>query len=248
MRDLFDFRDEKPDRKVLRHKIEGNKICSGVFDDRVLMTLYSLSRKKKLDTISSIISTGKEASVFSGKLGDKDIAIKIYMIETSNFKDMTKYIKGDPRFSIGKKRHEVVFAWASKEYKNLSRVEGEVCCPKPIAVERNVLVMEFIGGDGVAAPKLKDSPPKKPGEYLKSILSDMRAMYKKGIVHGDLSEYNILNWEKPVLIDFSMGVVLEHPLSEELVERDVKNILKYFKKLGVERDFDETIAYVKAKG
>lgn len=244
----FDFRDEKPDRKVLRHRIEGDKIGSNVFCDRTLMTLYRLARKKKLDLLCGLVSAGKEASVFHGKLGEKDIAVKIYMIESSNFRDMRKYIEGDPRFSVGRKLHEVVFAWASKEYRNLQKAHGRVSCPKPIAVERNVLVMEFIGEDGVPAPKLKETKPGKPAEYLKNILKDLRAMHKLGLVHGDLSEYNILDWGKPVLIDFSMGVVLDHPLSSELLERDVRNILKYFNKLGVKKDYDKTLAYVKSGG
>jgi RIO kinase 1 len=73
----------------------------------------------------------------------------------------------------------------------------------------------------------------------------MRAMYKLGLVHGDVSEYNILDWKKPVLIDFSMGVVLEHPLAQELIVRDVTNTLKYFEKLGVKKDYNKTLAYVK---
>jgi RIO kinase 1 len=245
MQDILDFRDEKPDRKVLHHSIEVGNIGSGVFDDRTLMTLYSLVKKRKLDRLCSMVSRGKEASIFHGRLGRKDVAVKIYMIETSNFRDMVRYIDGDPRFSVGKKRHELVFEWASKEYKNLRRVEGKVTSPKPIAVERNVLVMEFVGKDGVPAPKLKDSKIENPKEYLTEILKNMRAMYKLGLVHGDVSEYNILDWKKPVLIDFSMGVVLEHPLAQELIVRDVTNTLKYFEKLGVKKDYNKTLAYVK---
>ena len=73
-------------------------------------------------------------------------------------------------------------------------------------------------------------------------------MYKVGLIHGDLSSFNILNHNnKPVLIDFSQGTLVRTPNSEELLERDVRNILKFFKKLGIDEDFEETLKKVRGK-
>jgi len=56
-----------------------------------------------------------------------------------------------------------------------------------------------------------------------------------GLVHGDLSEYNIMIWEeKPVICDISQAVLLDHPLSDQLLRRDIVNINNYFSELGVE--------------
>lgn len=63
----------------------------------------------------------------------------------------------------------------------------------------------------------------------------MRKLYKEGLIHGDLSSFNILNYrDKPYFIDFSQATLTKTPNSEELLERDVRNICDFFKKRGVE--------------
>lgn len=228
-------------------KSELRKISEGVFDQSTLAALYRLSRKGCLDEIKGIISTGKESNVYHGLLGDEEIAIKIYKGETSDFKTMEKYITGDRRFGGWRNRRQLVYSWAKKEFKNLSRVYDRVKCPRPICFEDNILVMSFIGERGVHAPRLKDLPPKNPGKFLKEITRYMREMYRKGMVHGDLSEYNILNWGEPVLIDFSMGVLLDHPLADELLKRDVANVLDYFRGFGIEGNGEDMLNFIKER-
>ncbi|HIE33975.1 MAG TPA: serine protein kinase RIO [Candidatus Altiarchaeales archaeon] len=226
-------------------EFELRKISGGVFDKSTLMTLYKLSRKGSLGEIRSIVSTGKEANVYHGISDDKDIAVKIYAIETSDFKTMGRYILGDRRFGEWKNRRQLIFNWAKKEFKNLKRAYPDVKCPMPIDVENNVLVMEFIGDDGIPAPRMKDFPPKRPRKYFKLIVEYIQKMYSFGIVHGDLSEYNILNWNEPVIIDFSMGVLREHPLAEELLVRDIRNICNYFRNFGINSNHEKILESVK---
>ncbi len=216
---------------------EMRKISGGVFDKSTLTSINELIRRGYLDELTGIISTGKEANVYHAILGEKELAVKLYLIDTSDFRRMDRYIKGDRRFSGWRNKRQLVFAWAQKEFCNLHRVYGTVKCPEPIVIEKNVLVMGFIGKDEVAAPKLKDAPPEDIETFLDKVMTQVKDMYSCGIVHGDLSEYNILNWnEEPYVIDLSMGVMPEHPLSEELLERDVRNTLNFFRKLGV-RDY-----------
>ena len=76
----------------------------------------------------------------------------------------------------------------------------------------------------------------------------MRLLHAAGMVHGDLSPYNILNYnEKPVLIDFSQSTVVKTPNSQELLERDIKNILQFFRKLGVKHEAEEILLQIKEK-
>jgi RIO kinase 1 len=106
--------------------------------------------------------------------------------------------------------------------------------PRPIAVEKNVLVMEFIGDKGIPAPRLKDSPHKNLSTTLRTILRYVKMLYSKGqIVHADLSEYNILMRKGPVIIDISQAVHIDHPLSKEYLKRDLENIVRYFSSLGI---------------
>lgn len=225
---------------------ELRKISEGVFDKSTLMALYKLFRMGHMDELKGIISTGKESNVYHGLSGGNDVAVKIYSIETSDFKTMDKYIRGDHRFPGWRNRRQMIYIWAHKEFQNLARVYGKIKCPKPIAVEKNILVMSFMGENGVSAPRMKDLPPDNPEKYLKKILGYIREIYKLGLVHCDLSEYNILNWRQPYLIDFSMGVLLDHPLAEEFLHRDVRNILTYFRKLGIEKNEGKVLDFVTA--
>ncbi len=225
---------------------ELRKISEGVFDKATLMSIYNVSRKGLLDELEGIISTGKEANVYFGRVGEGKVAVKIYLVETSDFKTMEKYILHDRRFSSWRNRRQLIYTWAMKEFRNLSILHGKIRCPKPLGVKNNVLVMELIGDCNTPAPRLKESMPDDPVLFFEKIKQYMRNMYKEGIVHGDLSEYNILNWEGPVIIDLSMGVLLDHPLAEELLRRDVRNIVKYFGKLGVKEDDESVIDFIKS--
>lgn len=71
-------------------------------------------------------------------------------------------------------------------------------------------------------------------------------MYRAGLVHADISEYNIMMSDPPTLIDFGQGVILSHPRAMEFLERDVRNILKYFAKFGCKKDFEKTMEWLKA--
>jgi RIO kinase 1 len=63
-------------------------------------------------------------------------------------------------------------------------------------------------------------------------------MYNKGgLVHSDLSAFNILYYrKKPYIIDLGQGVLLEHPRSLEFLKRDINNIVRYFKKYNIQND------------
>ncbi|MCD6575626.1 MAG: serine protein kinase RIO [Nanoarchaeota archaeon] len=228
----------------MRKDKEKFRVFKEVFSESTMRTIYKLSSDGYIDYIIGPISTGKEANVFLGKNFDGDsIAIKIYRIETSNFNNMWKYIYGDPRFEkVKKRRRDIVFAWAKKELKNLEiAFNAGVKVPEPITSRNNVLIMSFIGDSEMPAPIAKEVPPKNPNEWLKEILDYIKKMYNANLVHGDISEYNILNFnEVPYLIDFGQGVIKEYPLAEELLRNDIKNVLKWMKKLGVKTpDFEK---------
>jgi len=108
--------------------------------------------------------------------------------------------------------------------------------PKPIAVERNIVIMEFIGKDGVSAPSLKEQPPENPWKTYRALLTYMKRLYQKAeLVHGDLSEYNLMAWKgKLIVFDMSQSVPTSHPLAQFLLERDITNVNKFFSRQGVQ--------------
>jgi RIO kinase 1 len=224
------------------------KIYKDVFDESTMKAISKLASDGYIELVQGVIATGKEANVYLGKAPDgKEIALKIYRYETSSFNTMSKYIKGDNRFaSIKMKKRDIVKIWAKKEFKNLELAcKAGVRVPKPVIVRDNILIMEFIGENGNSAPTAKHLPPKEPKIWLQKVLNSIRALYiKERLIHGDLSEYNILNFdEEPVIIDMGQGVLTDHPAAEELLKKDIINILKWFKKLGVEVPDAEKVYY-----
>ncbi len=209
-----------------------------VFDRATVQAVLQLMRRKSLAELKGVVSAGKESRVYWGKSFDgKDLAVKIYLTSSSEFRrGMVKYIKGDPRFGdIPKSTRKLVIMWAKKEFKNYKALfDAGVSVPKPIDHYENVLVMEFIGREGVRAPLLKEVTLTYE-EYAKlfvNIINDVKKSYvKANLVHGDLSEFNIMIFEgKHYIIDVSQAVPLTHPISYELLVRDLKNIHRYFTK------------------
>lgn len=191
------------------------------------------------------IASGKESKIYLALNPDGEpIAVKIYLTSLSEFrKSIVKYIDGDLRF-VGIKRDtkSIVYTWAQKEFKNLEKaVEVGVRVPKPIDVYRNIVVMEFIGTEGGPSPTLKEVGVKDPIGALKTLMKYVQLLYQKArLVHGDLSEYNVMvKGEELVLFDLGQAVLTSHPLTSTLLSRDLNNLLSYFNRLKVIRSLPD---------
>ena len=243
---------EKFEQRFLREKprekgAESRKIEKEVFDDFTANTVWKLAIKGRIDYLGGVVSTGKEANVFKGWDRDGNVgAYKIYRMETSDFQAMWKYIEGDRRFEkTSPKKRQIVLAWCQKEFKNLDIARKAGCrVPEPHFHLNNILIMDFIG-DEHGAPLLKDVELESPDDVHWLVAKDMKNLYAAGLVHGDLSEFNLLWWdEKPWMIDMGQGVPLNHPRAREFLERDCNNIAKYFAKLGVKTSGGELLDYI----
>ena len=234
-------------KDLARHKTEG-----GVFSYATLESVGKLGSKGFIDQIKGPIATGKEADVFLGMRDGRKIVIKIFRFSSASyFKKPTvlQYILGDERFrKVKRSPRDLIKSWAMKEFRNLKKAqEAGVRAPKPFAIEKNVLVMQYIGEDKPAERLLK-SRLEDPEKTFREIIKQMRRLYKAGFVHADLSEYNILMLKgQPYLIDFGQGVLLKHPKAKEFLERDVRIICTFFRKLGVECDEDWTLNEIRGK-
>lgn len=233
-------RVERRDRMLRKDRSSEREVLEEVLDRSTLMTIYSFLNRGTIAEIYGAVKAGKEAKIYWGKTSDgEELAIKIYLITSSEFKKgMLPYIEGDPRFvHIRRDARSIVYIWAQKEFKNLQRAfVSRVKVPKPIAVNNNVLIMEFIGKNGVSAPLIKETRLKNPGRTYRQLFTYVKRLYQKAeLIHADLSEYNIMMWGgKPVLFDVSQAVSLEHPMAEVFLKRDINNLHRYFKKLDVD--------------
>ncbi|MCK5403056.1 serine protein kinase RIO [Candidatus Bathyarchaeota archaeon] len=233
---------EKRDRLLNKDRTSDRAVFEEVFDKSTLMTLYSLLNHGIVDKIFGVLKSGKESRIYRGVDSEGTvIALKIYLTVAIEFKKMLPYIQGDPRFKRTKRsKRSLVYAWAQKEFKNLQRayVAG-IYVPKPIHVKKNVLIMEFIGEGNIPVPTLKDKPPKNittARRMYKEIIRNVKTLYHKaGLIHGDLSEYNIMNKEGvPIIFDMSQAVLVDHPKAEKFLLRDINNLNRFFKRTGVQ--------------
>ena len=109
-------------------------------------------------------------------------------------------------------------------------------CPQPILLKSNVLILQFLGVNGWPSPRLKDtnlSEKRLREAYIQAILI-MRHMFQRcKLVHGDLSEFNLL-WHNNSLyvIDVSQSVESDHPSALFFLRKDCSNVNDYFRKVG----------------
>ena len=226
------------------------KVEQSVFDDATFGALYKLVGDGHIVAFGGPISTGKEANVYEA-LGadDTEVAVKVYRINASAFKQMRDYLEGDPRFEgIGNDKGKVVLAWVRKEFANLERAQrAGVRVPTPIAVERNVLVMELVGLVDERARRLAEVDVENPQTAYEVVREYMRRLYSAGLIHGDLSEYNmIIHDGELVVIDLGQAVTVHHPNSREFLTRDCKNVASFFRRQGLDVTTDELQAFVTA--
>lgn len=241
-RERIAYRERRIERRdrMLEHDFSSERATlEEVFDQATLMVIYRFLTEGTLNEVHGVVNAGKEARVYWGKNKEgKDLAVKIYLTSSAEFKKgMFKYIEGDYRFKgVKHDTRSLIFAWAQKEFRNLEQAfNAKVNVPKPIAVKNNVLIMEFIGKNGISAASLKERLPTNPTKTYKQLLTYLMRLYRKAdLIHGDLSEYNIMMWKgKPVLFDMSQSVPSSHPLAKSLLERDLMNVNRFFNRLDV---------------
>jgi RIO kinase 1 len=158
---------------------------------------------------------------------------------------MYEYISQDDRYmKLKRNKRDIVFSWTQREYRNLLLARDHITVPTPRAIKDNIIVMDFIGDDD-PAPKVKDHAPLNAQDFFDIVIEFISKLAKAGLVHGDLSEYNILNYhDRPVFIDFSQATTTLSPNAKALLERDVKNVCNFFRKLGVKTDPEAIVAKV----
>jgi RIO kinase 1 len=209
------------------------KVYEGVFDNQTLDSLNFLREKNYFDSIIRPIKTGKEGDAYLVKKEEGFRVIKIFRLTSANFKKIQHYINRDFRFrNVRGSLRKTILAWCLKEYKNLILChKAGMNVPFPFKQTNNIIVMEYIDG-----PMLKDIEIEDPKTFFKELIEQLQIMKNKAkLVHGDLSEYNILvKDQSPVIIDLGQSMNIRNQADftafYDLYERDVNNIVNYFNK------------------
>lgn len=218
-------------------------------DPRSLLMLLKMVDNNKLESLSGVVSTGKEAVILHALGGatedltvPEECAIKVFKTTLNEFKTRDKYIAQDYRFRnrFSKQNpRQIIHMWAEKEFHNLRRMRrARLNCPEVVLLKNHILVMSFIGTNGNPAPKIRDASltTEEANLAYKQTVSMMQTLYRQcRLIHGDLSEYNIL-WHggQCWYIDVSQAVEPTHPNALEFLYRDCCNVYNFFGRRGVE--------------
>ena len=207
--------------------------------------LQSLVDEGLIDTVVRQLMSGKEAMVYVVRSGDETLCAKIYKEATQrSFRQAVDYTENrkvknsrqaramakGTRF--GRQAQEA--AWQSAEVDALYRLAGAgVRVPKPHNFHDGVLLMELVSGeDGDAAPRLNDVDltPEQARVHHATLLLEVVRMLCAGVVHGDLSEFNILlAFDGPVIIDLPQAVdAAGNNHAQRMLLRDVANLRDFF--------------------
>ena len=225
--------------RFLNKMSEDYDVFDNVFDMPTLMTINELRRDGIIQYIETSLAAGKESKVYLAVAPDSSLRIvKIYLIVSAEFKKRMQYIAGDPRFSdIKRGSRSLIMTWARKEFKNMHTAHtAGVRVPLPIAVKKNVLVMEFVAdSEGNPMPALINTEEITLNDY-QQVIEQMTMLYQKAkLVHADLSEYNIFKTNLGIMLfDFGSAIDIQQPNSKQFLFRDVSNINRFFEKRGIE--------------
>jgi RIO kinase 1 len=239
------IRRSERDNRRLWHDSNERKTVEEVFDRATNVALSELMAKGELSYLNGVVRAGKEARVYWGVAADgSPRAVKIYLTASAGFKKRMRYIAGDKRFqNLPGSVRQMIKLWVQKEYKNL-RLAGEagVRVPKALAINENIIVMEFIGDPPAPAQTFAEAEVNL--QDYKWTMKMIRQLYKKAdLVHADLSEYNIFKQssKERVLFDMGSAVLTSHPESRELLLRDITNMVRFFRRRGVYQKEPEQI-------
>jgi RIO kinase 1 len=232
----------------------------------LLQSLESLYDQQLITDVLALIKGGKEASVYCcaahESTGEALLAAKVYRprmfrqlrndsmyrqgrdiiaadgvrLNDSDDREMRAIAKNT---AFGQKvRHT---SWLMYEYTTLNKLyQAGAAVPRPWAVGDNTILMEYIGDEEMAAPMLNtvrlESAEVEP--LYDEVMRNVEALLGRGLIHGDLSAYNVLYWEgKITLIDFPQVTdIRSNPNAHFILQRDIVRICEYFAQQGLPRD------------
>ncbi|MDA8343944.1 MAG: hypothetical protein M0Z66_00530 [Thermaerobacter sp.] len=234
---------------------EGNTI----FDEEAISEFYD--RDLITDVIGQL-KAGKEAQVFvcraHPKTGYDLLAAKLYRPrEQRGFRSEAPYLEGRGSLRCGRARDSSVTraidrrsragktllseTWVRREYDVLHRLKREgVQVPAPVACTEHAVLMQYLGDEHAPAPRLlaQSLTAGEAAAFRAALLEDVERCLRAGLIHGDLSPYNVLVFQgAPWIIDLPQAVdAAVHPDGRSLLRRDVTNLTRHFARHGIPDD------------
>jgi len=218
---------------------------------RIPKRLEPLIEEGLIDSVMCQLMSGKEAMIYLVRCGDSIRCAKVYKESNKrNFQQRSNYTEGrkiknsrraraiEKGSRYGRDAREE--AWQSTEIDMLCRLGmAGIRVPKFYSFFAGVLLMELItDSEGNVAPRLSDLilTPKQARAYHKILIGQIVKMLCAGIVHGDLSQYNVLvDSQGPVIIDLPQAVnAAGNHQARHMIKRDIDNLTAYFSRFAPE--------------
>ncbi|MUV59117.1 RIO1 family regulatory kinase/ATPase [Halogeometricum sp. CBA1124] len=215
------MRRDLVERKTIQY--EGYKLAVEGYD---ALALRTFSKRDTIQGVGAPLGVGKESDVFEVQ-SYKPLALKFHREGYTNFREVMR-----EREYTSENQH---VSWlytarkaAEREYEVLEDLYPDVSVPRPIDQNRHAIVMEKLGGVELDRAKLEAG---QVIGVLDLVLHEIAAAYDAGYVHADMSEYNVAVGEQGVTVfDWPQAVSTDHDNARELLARDVKNVLGYFRR------------------
>ncbi len=189
------------------------------------LALNVLVNSEEIEEIGGQVAVGKESEIYEALNQGRELIVKFHRLGRTSFHEVNRlrpYLKD---------KHHFTWLYAAKiaakrEYRALNRLNGQIPVPEALSHNRNAVIESRFHGNELSKTKAAD-----PGDLLEGILESIARCRELGIIHGDLSEYNVLiNGKEFRIIDWPQWIGLEHPQAGEIFERDVQNICNHFRK------------------
>jgi RIO kinase 2 len=205
------------------------------FEGYDALALRTFAERDSIDGVGAPLGVGKESDVYEAR-SYKPLALKFHREGYTNFREVRK-----ERDYTSDNRHISWFYTARKaaerEYEALETLYPDVRVPRPVDQNRHAILMEKLDGVELSRAKLD---PAQVLPVLDLVVEEVAGAYEGGYVHADMSEYNVaVSAEGVTVFDWPQAVPTGHENAEELLERDVANLLKYFRRKHPSRVPDE---------
>ncbi|HYB59098.1 MAG TPA: RIO1 family regulatory kinase/ATPase [Candidatus Acidoferrales bacterium] len=235
--------------RLSRHKLVQRKTAHYVgykltFAGYDALAIDALVRSNVIQLLGSKVGVGKESDIYDAKREDGEIVIVKFHREGTTF----RHVKRSRGYFGQAERCSWMLASklaAEREYEALMKLQERVTVPKPIAQNRHIVVMGFLEGR-----ELSNTALEAPLAVLNEIMLQIKLAYQSGVVHADLSEYNVIVCAGGLvaLIDWPQWITVSHPNADELLGRDLDNLLAYFvRKYQVTKRIEDCVAYIKQR-
>jgi len=208
-------------RKTIQY--EGYRLTFEGYD---ALALHTFAERGTVEGVGAPLGVGKESDVYEVR-SYRPFALKFHREGYTEFREVNR----GREYTAD---HEHV-SWmytarkaAEREYEALETLYPTVSVPRPVDHNRHAIVMERIDGVELERAKLE---PEQAAPVLELVLLEIARAYEVGLVHADMSEYNLfVDSDGVTIFDWPQAVPTDHANSDELLARDVENVVSYFQR------------------